>query len=75
MFKTLNHKNNENKVCAGYNVTTYRRDASKCMKDLKWKVTLNGGRKILFFCDYCKDDGLYSLDNCFDSWDKSELNL
>ncbi len=69
----MNIENNKNNICAGYNVSKYRKNSDKCIKDLKWKNTLNYGEKILFFCENCKNNGLYSLDNCLDYWQKSEL--
>ena len=62
-----------NSIKSLYNVTKYRENSDKCTKDLKWKITLNYGEKNLFFCENCKKDGLYALDNSLDYWQKSEL--
>ena len=39
---------------------------------MKWKITLNSNSKTLYFCDFCKNRGLFALDNNYYSWEKTE---
>lgn len=68
-----NIKNNQNGICAGHNIENYGRSSSSCTGEMKWKITLNNNTKTLFMCNFCKERGLYALDNKFDCWESATL--